>query len=600
MVWVATFSGLFIIDPLSKKITPLIFTNNSYSSPGNQFNFITALADGTMLASSNAGLFLVKNNKRQYSISLVKGLPKEDVYLTSFSDKNGTVYISRAYKGFTTGTIQNDSFLIKKDFSYQATIKCFSETDDTYLYIGSTSGLMQFNKKTAVIEKVYTTNNGLSNQYIYGVLSDSNALWLSTNAGINRLQLNNGHIKNFTSGDGLQSNEFNTYSFCKAADGELLFGGVNGLNSFYPSAINKYPYSPQLQLSALQINDAPPAVLQNAGELNRLVLQPDENTVSFQFTVLDFANPGANALFYTLEGYDKQWIAASNKSVIRYSNLPPGNYTLKAKAINAEKVESDFVYQLSVTVKTPWWQSWWFRTLLSFAIIAFVFLMIKNYLSRQLQKQKIIMEKELAIEQERTRMSRELHDGLGSMLSGIKHSFSAMKNQLELDDKQDIRFNNNIDKLNESIKELRNLSHSMASDSLLKYGLENSLADYCRNISEPGVITVSFTALHTEAMLLTEEQTFHIFRIVQELLQNVIKHAMSANTIVQVSYNAGHLYITVEDDGRGFDMETAKRKNGMGLKNIETRVKILKGRIDYQTTKGTSVMIEIPCAEKSR
>ena len=584
MVWVATFSGLFLIDPVSKKVTPLIFNKTSYSSPGNQFNFITAISDGTMLASSNAGIFLIKNNRGQYSITAVKGLPKEDVYLTSFADKNGRIYISRAYKGFTEGTIQNDSFLIQKDFSYQATIKCFSEINDTYLYIGTTSGLMKFNKKNAVVEKIYTTNDGLSNQYIYGVLPDSNALWLSTNTGINRLQLNNESIKNFTAGDGLQSNEFNTYSFCKAADGELLFGGVNGLNSFYASAISKYPYSPKLQLSALQINDAPPAVIQNAGELKTLILQPDENTVSFQFTVLDFANPGANSLFYTLEGYDKKWIAAANKSVIRYANLPPGNYMLKAKAINAEKVESNFVYLLSVTVKTPWWQSWWFRTLLSLSIIAFVFLMIKNYLSRQLHKQKIIMEKELAIEQERTRMSRELHDGLGSMLSGIKHSFSAMKNQLELDDKQDLKFSGNIDKLNESIKELRNLSHSMASDSLLKYGLENSLDDYCRNISEPGVISVSFTALHTEEMQLTEEQTFHIFRIVQELLQNVMKHAMSANTIVQISYNAGHLYITVEDDGRGFDMET--------------RVKILKGRIDFQTTKGTSVLIEIPCAGK--
>jgi signal transduction histidine kinase len=86
---------------------------------------------------------------------------------------------------------------------------------------------------------------------------------------------------------------------------------------------------------------------------------------------------------------------------------------------------------------------------------------------------------------------------------------------------------------------------------------------------------------------------------VQELLQNVIKHAQSVNTIVQISYNAKKLYITVEDDGNGFDMETARKKNGMGLKNIETRVKILKGRIDFETAFGTSVMIEIPCAEKT-
>jgi signal transduction histidine kinase len=253
----------------------------------------------------------------------------------------------------------------------------------------------------------------------------------------------------------------------------------------------------------------------------------------------------------------------------------------------------------SFTIRPPFWKQWWFITLSVLFITATIFLFIRNYFKRQLGKQKTVLEKELAIEQERTRMSRELHDGLGSMLSGIKHSFSAMKNLLDLNEQQELRFHTNIDKLNESIVELRNISHSMASDSLLKYGLANSLNDYCRNISEPGVINISFTALDTELMELNEEQSFHIFRIVQELLQNVIKHAQATQTIVQLSYNAKKLYITVEDDGSGFDMDKAKEKNGMGLKNIETRVKIIKGRIDFQTIKGTSVLIEIPCKEKT-
>jgi len=210
------------------------------------------------------------------------------------------------------------------------------------------------------------------------------------------------------------------------------------------------------------------------------------------------------------------------------------------------------------------------------------------------------LEKELAIEQERTRMSRELHDGLGSMLSGIKHSFTAMRNQLELSDSESLKFHGNIDKLNESIKELRNISHSMASDSLLKYGLENSLRDYCRNTSEPGVLAISFTAIDTERIQLTEEQSFHIFRIVQELLQNILKHADAKQAILQISYNAKRLYIAVEDDGKGFEMNEIKHKKGLGLKNIETRVKILKGRMDLQSSslKGTSVLIEMPCDAK--
>jgi signal transduction histidine kinase/ligand-binding sensor domain-containing protein len=598
-VWAATFSGLFVINPATKKNIKVAVADLNNLPASNQFNFITQLADGQMLASSNAGLFLVKQQGGNFSTQPVKGIPGKDVYLTSFCDNTGDIYISRAFKGFIIGTLQGDSFKIKKDFPYKATIKCFTETNDGNVWIGSTIGLMKFNKSTCNVDKIYTTNDGLSNQYIYGVLPDNEALWVSTNAGINRLQLSNNSIKSFDSGDGLQSNEFNTYSFCRATDGELLFGGVNGLNSFSPSAIHKYPYSPQLQLSALQINDAVPASGLNASELKTVSLRPDQNTLSFQFTVLDFAKPSANKLFYTLQGYDKNWIATNNKSLIRYANLPPGNYTLLAKAINAEKVEGVDIYKLPIIVLPPFWKTWWFTLLLILTMILLLYFFIKSYLVRQLQKQRAMIEKELAIEQERTRMACELHDGLGSMLSGIKYSFSAMKSQLDLNESQQVMFHSNIDKLNESIIELRNITHSMASDSLLKYGLDNSLRDYCNNMSQPGVLDISFKALQTEKVNLSEEQSFHIFRIVQELLQNIVKHAAAAHAIVQISYHAKKLYITVEDDGKGFEMDSGIRKNGMGLKNMESRIKILKGRMDFQTapSKGTSVLIEIPCKE---
>ena len=106
-------------------------------------------------------------------------------------------------------------------------------------------------------------------------------------------------------------------------------------------------------------------------------------------------------------------------------------------------------------------------------------------------------------------MAKELHDGLGSMLSGIKHSFTAMKNKLTLNKNEQDNFNTNIEKLNDSISEIRNISHSMASDSLLQYGLENSLRDYCRNLSQSGDLNISFNALDTVDILLNNEEVFH-------------------------------------------------------------------------------------------
>ena len=109
----------------------------------------------------------------------------------------------------------------------------------------------------------------------------------------------------------------------------------------------------------------------------------------------------------------------------------------------------------------------------------------------------------------------------------------------------------------------------MYTDNSLKHGLENSLRDYCQFIGSSSGLQVSFNALDVSDVALSEEQSFHIFRIVQELLQNIIKHAAASNVIVQLSYNSGRLYVIVEDDGKGFDYAAAKRNSGMGLKNIE-------------------------------
>jgi signal transduction histidine kinase len=305
---------------------------------------------------------------------------------------------------------------------------------------------------------------------------------------------------------------------------------------------------------------------------------------------------------FVLTGNGGQWEQHTTAADFQASNLLPGNYQLQVTVQYPGKFYPDQQLHYAFVITPPFWKAWWFIVLVILLVTGIIFYAVRHYYQRQLEKQKIVLEKELAIEQERTRMSRELHDGLGSMLSGIKHSFAAMKNQLELSNSESLKFHDNIDKLNESIKELRNISHSMASDSLLKYGLENSLSDYCRNISEPGSLTISFAAIDTDHIQLTEEQSFHIFRIVQELLQNVLKHADAKTAILQISYNAKRLYITVEDDGKGFEMSEIKHKKGLGLKNIETRVKILKGRIDYQTAslKGTSVLIEVPCAIKNK
>lgn len=598
MIWAATFSGLYAIDAITKKAMKVeLFPAAWRVNPASlQYNYICRLSDNSLLLSSNAGLYKVTKTNGAINTVLLKGIGSSDVYLTSYQNNRGELFISKAFKGFGIYTLQGDSLLSIKQFPLQATIKCFSDTKDSVLWIGTTIGLVKFNKITTGISKIYTTNDGLGNQYIYGVVPHGAYLWISSNAGISRFYPPGNSIKMFSAADGLQSNEYNTYSFCERDNGEILFGGVNGLNSFRPTALQLFKTSPALVLSNILVEDSLYQAGINYNEVEKLDVGYNENTVAMQFTVIDYVNAPAAYISYMLEGYDKSWVQAVNKTFIRYVNLPPGNYTLKVKAFNADGVMADKVFALPVSVQPPWWQTWWFRLITVGAVIAVVLIIVRNYLHNKLRKQKIQLEKELAVEQERIRMARELHDGLGSMLSGIKHSFTAIKNEAHLDKEEEKKFEYTIDKLDDSIKDLRAVSHTMFSAELLEEGLEAAIKNYCNSVSITAKLPIAFESIYEQPSGLNGEQAFHIFRVVQELIQNVIKHAKATEAVVQLSYNSGILSVTVEDNGIGFDIHKAKHHDGIGLKNVESRVKMLHGRMDVQSQhgKGTSVFIEMP------
>jgi signal transduction histidine kinase/ligand-binding sensor domain-containing protein len=595
-IWIATQIGLFVSNAKSEKVIK-VNGFDKYIKAAQQFNYIVELKDGKILLSSNAGIFIIQKIGDSILIKLAKGLQNLDVYSTNFQSTNGDIYLCKVFKGFGVYTLQNDSFILKKDFYNQSTVKCYLETNDTILWIGTTKGLIKFNKEKLAISKTYKIKDGLPNQYIYGALSYNGELWLSSNGGISKFSVLAEEFKNFSVKDGLQSNEFNTYSFCKASNGEFLFGGVNGINAFYPNKIKKYLVTPNILLQKLFINDTLTNSFSNPESLEKIILPYQQNTVSFQFAVLDYTDPNSCKILHKLEGYDKDWVSIKNKTIIRYANLPPGNYRLLVKAMNAEGVESLKILSLDLFIRTPWNKSWWFVFLVIAAVGFLIWYLIRSYYKGKLEKEKATLDKQNAIEQERTRLARELHDGLGSMLSGIKFSFSAIKNNVSLDEKQTINFDSSIEKLNTSIKEIRNISHSMMdSDSLLRDGLINALKDYCRNINNPGTLEVLFKTIEVDNLLLKEEQAFHILRITQELMQNILKHAKATKVIVQIHSDMNELYLTVEDNGVGFDNTKTNIKKGIGFKNIQARLKIITGIIDIKSTinKGTSIYIQCP------
>ncbi len=243
------------------------------------------------------------------------------------------------------------------------------------------------------------------------------------------------------------------------------------------------------------------------------------------------------------------------------------------------------------------------------SLLVISLLFYRNYKSRQkLQQVKIDeleTEKQLTAtqavlkgeEQERTRLAKDLHDGLGGMLSGIKYSFQTMKENLVMTPDNAQAFERSIDMLDSSINEMRRVAHNMMPELLFKYGLDTALKEFCKEINSSGLVRTSYHSIGMDKTAMDQKTMLTVYRVVQELLNNVMKHAAAKNVLVQLhaAETEKILTITVEDDGKGFDISTLKQATGIGWSNIRNRISFLKGKLDVQSApnEGTSVLIEI-------
>ncbi|HMF72972.1 MAG TPA: tetratricopeptide repeat protein [Flavitalea sp.] len=255
------------------------------------------------------------------------------------------------------------------------------------------------------------------------------------------------------------------------------------------------------------------------------------------------------------------------------------------------------------------------RLLISILIGSLLAVLIITYLARRTYKQKNALdqsriaelekEKQLTAseavikgqDEERGRLAKDLHDGLGGLLSGVKFSLTNMKSNVVLDGESALVFERSLDMLDHSITELRRVAHNMMPEVLLKFGLSEALKSYCDSLRESKIYKVDFQSIGMENRLASNTEIF-IYRIIQELLNNISKHAHAAHVLVQLARHDDELNVTVEDNGMGMDKNKIEASAGAGWKNIHSRVEYLKGKLDVQSTQGqgTSVHITIPIA----
>ncbi|PKF76016.1 histidine kinase [Chryseobacterium sp. PMSZPI] len=195
-------------------------------------------------------------------------------------------------------------------------------------------------------------------------------------------------------------------------------------------------------------------------------------------------------------------------------------------------------------------------------------------------------------EQERGRLARDLHDGLGGLLSGTKLQLSYLNPHQSETIEEDI--SKSINQIDGAVEELRRVAHNLMPDLLTKYGLEVAIKEFASRISNTALdIHTEFINYHNS---ISQEKQLIIYRIIQELVNNAIKHAHTSEIIIQISEEENVLYVTVEDNGKGFDRTGLDMKKTAGFHNIELRVQFLKGtmNITSELNIGTSIELQIP------
>jgi two-component system, NarL family, sensor kinase len=227
-------------------------------------------------------------------------------------------------------------------------------------------------------------------------------------------------------------------------------------------------------------------------------------------------------------------------------------------------------------------------------LFLFIFQYRKKIILHEKEKQLLALNSILkGQDEERNRMAKDLHDGVGSMLSGIKLSLSALSSNLQMAENEKRVFNKSFTQLDSAITELRRVAHNMMPEALLKFGLKEAIQDYCDDINETNTVKIKYAFIGN---LPGNDKNLDLilYRIIQELTSNIIKHAAAKNILIQVNRHAKGITLVVEDDGKGFN--PAEKAKGAGLSNIQSRVDYLKGSCEIQSEagSGTSVTVEIP------
>jgi signal transduction histidine kinase/ligand-binding sensor domain-containing protein len=380
----------------------------------------------------------------------------------------------------------------------------------------------------------------------------------------------------------------------KAQDGRLWFATFGGVVGFDPATSLPSRPPPQVYLDEVDLNRAPVAL--EHGKPLRFGAGPQE--VEFKFVALNFAAPEKTRLRYQLAGYDLGWIETRGPWQASYARLPPGSYVFRVSAAQADGAWGNDAVHLAVLVTPAWWQTGWFRAAAVLGIAALAALGARVWSHRRLRQRLAAVEHEHALEKERARIARDLHDELGGSLTQIGMLAERIKRHPDAAD-----LKTSLSGLAWRTRRLSGELESIVWTVNPKNDTWDRLAlfieQYARNFCRDSAIRCEVRdAEAVPKQPVAPEVQNDILAVVKEALNNIAKHARARSVAIVFAVEADTLAIRVADDGAGFDPGAPEHAERNGLNNMRTRLSEIGGRLDIRSARGqgTEIVLRQPLA----
>ena len=569
------------------------FLNNHFNKAvkfGNKIYWANEGQGGLLIWEPQKHIIIQKKAGTEFS----GGLPENHVHNIKF-DKDGFMWVlfDNAVAKFdprSDSTVQIIEYKRNHSGFNSGVFFDFYENDSVLWFGTYGGGLNGYNKRKE--EWTYITEkDGLCNNAVYSILPEKDSIfWVSTNNGISRVNYVTKKCLNYFVEDGLQDNSFDETG-ALAFDNKLFFSGINGFTSVDLDNYSNSAYQFPVFIKRLEYIQQNKKVALNNLEWNHIKLPAGTSSATIWLSALSYTSSRPR-FSYKIMGFQDEYLPAGDKNKIELNALQHGDYAINIRYINelGEFVEGRI--GVNIEILPFWYQTWWFRLLmLLFSLSAIFFVVRLIYISR-LRKQRAILEKQLAVQLERQRISSEMHDDIGAGLSGIKLLTEMTKGKVK-----DPAAGDEIEKIYQSVGDISakmkeviwslNTENDQLS-SLISY-IQRQARLWLENYPCQLNITIPDEIPDLE---LNGESRRNIFLAIKEAVHNIIKHsgADKVNIVITCKEN---LKISVSDNGKGIHSGESSDM-GNGLKNMRQRMQNLNGKFFLQNNNGLTLIFEIP------